>query len=143
LLGAAIRFFSKGGHFNHASMVLNFPQYDDWGERRFTLDALEHGVILTPLSRMLEKYTGEVWWYPLCDEWAYKRNLIGQRALDLLGIEYDYPSLFANIVGPVSADAKRLFCSETVYLSYGYNGKVPVPADMPKLGIFKIAERIL
>jgi hypothetical protein len=54
-----------------------------------------------------------------------------------VGIPYDYQSIFHQLFGKVSADARRLFCSEYCYLAYGFTGKAPAPADMPALGIFE------
>jgi hypothetical protein len=136
LLGAAIRFFSKGT-VNHASIVMCFPEYEGEECRRWTTEALEHGTVLNLLSRRLDDYDGQVWWYPLKDDWEQQRSIIGHRALEMIGIPYDYKSLFKNIVGKVSAEARRLFCSEYYYLSLGLQGEAPTPADLPNLGIFK------
>lgn len=136
LLGATIRFFSKGP-FNHASIVMCFPEYEGEECRRWTTEALEHGTVLNLLSRRLDKYDGQVWWFPLKDDWEQQRSIIGRRALSMIGIGYDYKSLFKNILGKVSAEARRLFCSEYYFLSLGMEGKAPTPAGLPSLGIFK------
>jgi hypothetical protein len=136
LLGAAIRFFSHG-NVNHASIVMCFPDYQGDDYRRWTTEALEHGTVLNFLSRRLNEYDGQVWWYPLKDEWDQQRCIIGRRALSMIGIEYDYSSLFKNLLGKVSAEARRLFCSEYYFLALGMEGKAPTPADLPGLGIFK------
>ncbi len=142
LIGAAIRFFTRS-NVNHASMILRFPEYEGAEGRRFTTEALEHGTVLNLLSRRLETHKGEVWWYPLKDEWNPDRNEIGHRALELIGRPYDYKSLFENIACHVSTDAKKLFCSEYYYLSLGLSGKAPRPNDLPGLGIFKPPVQIL
>lgn len=142
LLGAAIRFFSHGS-VNHASGIICFPDYDGGYNRRWTTEALEHGTVLNYLSKRLEEYDGSVWWYPLKDEWELKRNEIGRRALEMIGVGYDFGSLFKNAVAKVSADARRLFCSEYYFLSLGFEGKAPTPADLPELGIYKQEVQIL
>lgn len=142
LLGAAIRYFSKG-NVNHASIVMCFPEYEGEECRRWTTEALEHGTVLNLLSRRLDKYDGQVWWYPLKDDWGQQRCIIGRRALSMIGIEYDYGSLFKNLLGKVNAEARRLFCSEYYFLALGMEGKAPTPAGLPGLGIFKDAVQIL
>lgn len=136
LVGGLIR-WRTGSIFNHSSLVLRLQEYEGAEHRRYTTEALEHGTVLNFLSRRLEKYDGEVWWCPLKDEWESRRQEIGERALSLIGIPYDYKSLIKQIIGKVSAEATSLFCSEYCYLSYGLTGTAPTPADMLDLKIFK------
>ena len=140
LLGAVIRYFSKAT-VNHAGLVMRFSEYEGNDNRRFTTEALEHGIVLNLLSRSLEEYDGEVWWYPLMDGWD--RTVIGNRMLEYIGVPYDYGSLLRNAFGKVTADARRLFCSEYAFLCYGYTGKAPTPGDMPSMGIFKKPVKLL
>lgn len=136
LLGAAIRFFSKA-EVNHASLVMHFEQYEGGEHRRFTSEALERGIILNLLSKQLEQYDGQVWWYRLKSDWESRRPMIGTTALKYIGTPYDYKSLFRNAFGRVNADARKLFCSEYCFVCYGLNGTAPTPGDMPSLGIFR------
>jgi hypothetical protein len=140
LLGAVIRYFSKAT-VNHAGLVMRFAEYEGDDARRFTTEALEHGIVLNLLSKRLEEYDGEVYWYPLMEAWD--RTVIGERAMEYIGVPYDYHSLFKNAFGKVSADARELFCSEYCFICYGFSGKAPTPGDMPDMGIFKDPVKIL
>jgi hypothetical protein len=141
-IGWAIR-LKTNSNVNHSSVVIKLAEYEGLERRRFTDEALEHGVVLNYLSRRLENHAGHCWWYPLTDSWDGERQLIGERAMSFIGIPYDYDSLFKQLVGSVSADATKLFCSETCFLSYGFSGKAPNPGQMPSLGIFKEPIQIL
>jgi len=124
---------------NHTGMVIQLREYG----RIFTQESLEHGVVLNFLSRRLEQFDGEAWWYPLKDEMEGRRNDIGKKALDSVGIPYDYGSIVKQIIGKVSVDARDLFCSEDYLYCFGYQGKALSPAEMPELGIFKEPAKIL
>lgn len=146
LLGWVIRLFSPT--FNHAGLVVRFDQYQGQECRLWTLEALEHGVVLNYLSRRLGECDAEVWWYPLKDKYNSKRDLVGEFALVQSGQPYDYDSLFKNILGRVSVNARELFCSELAFMSWRYAGIVkgdtaPRPGDIPGLGIFKEKVQIL
>ncbi|KXH69833.1 MAG: hypothetical protein AM326_01800 [Candidatus Thorarchaeota archaeon SMTZ-45] len=151
-LGWLIRKFTKSD-VNHSGMVIRFSDYEEQNgaSRRFTLEALEHGIDLHLISRRLEKHKGCVYWHALQERFDEKRPLLGAVALKHVGVAYDYRSLFKNILGKVSAEASKLFCSEYVYLTFTQcqftpemsdvkammnwaSGKAPTPADMPKLG---------
>lgn len=136
LLGSLIRFFSKG-KVNHASLLLRIIAYEGQEKRVFTSEALEHGVVINPLSLRLQEYDGEVWWYPLRKEWDNERNAIGVRALQYLGVGYDYGSLFKNAICRVSADVRKLFCSEYYYICLGRSGTAPTPEDLKEYKWFK------
>ena len=142
LIGSLIR-WRTGSNVNHSSLVMRFSEYQGLDRRRYTTEALEHGTVLNLLSRRLEAFDGECWWLTLKDEWNEKRQAIGESALSLIGIPYDYGSIFRQIFGKVSADARALFCSEYCFVCYGFDGKAPTPADMPGLGIFREAVKIL
>jgi hypothetical protein len=141
LIGWAIR-WKTHSNVNHSSLVIRLAEYEGLERRRYTTEALEHGTVLNFLSRRIELHDGEVWWYPLVDEWNENRQAIGERALSMIGIPYDYGSIFKQLFGKVSADARSLFCSEYCYLSYGFTGTAPSPADMYNLGIFKPGVKI-
>ncbi len=135
LLGEAIRLFSKA-NVNHASLVFQITPYEGSEHRRFTSEALEHGVVLNLLSKRLAEFGGEVWWYPLNADMSAQRIAIGERALQYLGTPYDYEALFQQAVERVKADPEKLFCSEYCFLCYGLEGIAPRPGDMPALGLF-------
>lgn len=140
ILGAAIRYFSKS-NVNHASLVI--PLSGQGALRIFTLEALEKGIVPNFLSHRLTKYDGEVYWYPLKDEWDSNRAVIEALAFKHIGVPYDYKSLFKQAFSRVSADVRHLFCSEYCYVCYGMEGQAPRPGDMPGLGIFKSPIKIL
>jgi hypothetical protein len=152
VLGWLIRKFTKSD-INHSGMVIRFQDFEEknGASRRFTLEALEHGIDLNLISRRLGKYKGKVYWHGLQERFDEKRPLLGSTALQFAGVAYDYRSLFKNILGKVSAEASKLFCSEYVYLTFTKcqfkpeidddklllqlaEGKAPTPADMHKLG---------
>ncbi len=141
MLGWLIRRFS--GYCNHSSHSVRFNEYNGEIQRRFILEALEHGIQLSLLSRRFEGYKGKVWWHSLKPEFHKYRRKLGAVALSRVGIPYDYGSLFKNMLGHVSANAKELFCSEYVYLNcrdvgmkppVKWEKKAPRPADMLLLG---------
>jgi len=141
LLGRLIRVWSKD--FNHASIVLSLDAYRNLKDRRWQLEALEHGTVLTLISRRLEGFRGEVWWYPVKEIYDQNRGLAESWALDHVGVGYDYQSLFRQAFATVSANANRLFCSEYFYLAWSYATgsdfgmqKAPMPGDIPRMGIF-------
>jgi len=142
IIGKLIRWRTKSV-YNHSSLVINLQEYESPEHRRFTTEALEHGVVLNFLSRRLEKFDGDVWWCPLRDEFDYKRKVIGERALSLVGVPYDYASILRQIIGKVSTEATSLFCSEYCYLVYGGTGTAPNPGEMLLMGMHKIPVKIL
>jgi len=146
VIGWLIRKFSRG-NVNHASLVISLSEYGELKDRRFLLEALGE-IELRLLSKRLEKFSGKVWWYPLKDKYDAYRDRMGEWALLEIGVGYDYKSLFRNILGRVSANAKEFFCSEYCFIGWKESGipltgKAPRPADIPKLDIFKKAIRIL
>ena len=140
IIPSLIKFFSKG-EFNHVSLVIRLTHVgDDLVRRVFLLEALESGIDLNTLSGRLSEYNGEAWHFPLhCDD--FQRGLIFKWALLNCDRKYDYGSLFKNIFGRVSVDAKRFFCSE-YYIAACIHAKILDtdvayrPADFPKLKIF-------
>ena len=146
MVGWLIRFFSHG-KFNHSSLVIALREYGNLKNRRFILEAVGE-IELRILSKRLEEYDGEAWWYPLKDEYNDCRNKIGEWALLQIGVDYDYKSIWKQTVGRVSACAKKLFCSEFCFLGWiaggiSLEGKAPRPADIPKYDIFKEPVKIL
>ena len=154
ILGWAIRLISK--KYNHAALILN--EFEDLTNHKYILEALEHGIVLSQIGRRLEHYNGKVYWLKAKPEYDYLRKDAAIWAIQQVGVPYDYGSLFKNLFSRVSADASKLFCSEFVYIAWKYaylknggesdNGKVfnlgkaPVPADMPKMGIWEDPVRI-
>lgn len=141
-LGMTIRHFSKAD-VNHASNIAVLKGYDE--PRIFTVEALEKGVVVNYLSSVLADYNGEVWWYPLNDTWDFDefRAYVERNMFRHVGTPYDYVSLLRNAVRHVQADDRRLFCSEAVFLEYGFTGIAPTPGEMPALGIHKAPVKIM
>ena len=116
--------------------------------RVFTIEAAGKDVHLTYLSRYMQKCRKRLYWLPLKSEHDDKRDAIVDALMDMIGIPYDYPSLFASVVCRVSSDAKRLFCSELVDRALQQAGVIPPrkkalwPGEFEKLGIFKPRVRI-
>lgn len=139
IIGALIRFFSRA-KVNHASLVLRMNEWEGLKDRVFLLEALEGGIELRLLSDRLREYHGEVYWIPLRSEYDHLRGGIITWALGKVGTPYDFHSLFKNILGRVSAEATRLFCSEYVFLAWKeaglpVSGKAPRPGDIPEMDI--------
>ena len=143
LLGWLIR---KKIHSNytHTALVIRLSEYEGLERRRWVTEALEHGTVLNLLSRRLLSYSGECWWVPLREDCANMRQGIGEKALGLIGIPYDYSSIIKQLIAKVSADVRSLFCFELSFLSYGGEGKVPTPDEMMEtMEIFKEPVKIL
>jgi len=137
-LGWAIHRYS---FFNHASLAMTFPTYDDGN--RYTVEAV-NTVRIRRLSEKLKKYHGELWLFPLIPEFDKYRKSMGCIALGWEGLPYDYKSLLGNLFGLVDADLKKLFCSELVFLAAKRAGiyklekikKAPRPDGLLKLGVW-------
>jgi len=129
---------------NHAGLIIRPPNYGPFKDRRFTMEAAGSGVVLRLLSEKLRSFKGEVWLYPLKDEFDEYRSSIGAWSLEKEGTPYDYKSLFKQIFGRVSADMQSFFCSEFCYMAWEAVGipmevqKAPMPGGIPNLGIFKV-----
>ncbi len=140
LIGGAIRLVT-GKPVNHTAVAIRLGQY--YSTRVFVLEALEMGITLNLLSRRIAEFSGDVHWLPLKKEHELSRPLIGKEALWYVGVRYDYLSIVKQLIGRVSADARRLFCSEHAYLSLLHAGlpvkreKAPVPGEMVDLGVFE------
>lgn len=137
LIGAAIRLFTRS-NVNHASLIIRLKEYEGEDRRRYHGEAVGRGVLPVPLSTDLEQHDGSCWWYPLRQEWDHKRGEIGRRMIEMFGKRYDYRSLLRNALGHVSADSRRLFCSEYCYLSLGLQGMAPRPNELLRLGAWEM-----
>ena len=137
-IGWCIRKKTKS-FWNHSTLVIRLKEYEGTDFRRWTQEAVTPFVALTFLSKKLESYKGEVWWFPLKDEWDDKRKGIGTMALSLIGVTpYDKLGCFNQLFARTSIQIRQLFCSEDVAVCLGYDkGKAPWPGEIPGLGIFK------
>jgi hypothetical protein len=145
----SIRYFT-GGRVNHSSLVVRLPY--ECSERRFVIEAVDSGLEFKLLSSQLEKASGQAWWYRLKPELHHLRPKIGEWAFNRLAENsgYDYASLFRQIFGRVSLDARRFFCSEFVQAAYVEHGIISCkdglalrPGDFVKYGIYCSQEQIL
>ena len=100
---------------SHASMCLDLAD-DNGDERKYIIEAWEGEFNMRLLSRRLKEYSGKAFWHHLNPELDPFRKMIEYNSLSLLGTKYDYKSLFKNMLGRVSANAKQLFCSEAICL---------------------------
>lgn len=147
MVGGIIRFFTKKD-VNHSSILLNLDLFEGLKERRFVLEALEHGIELNLMSKRLNEFKGTVFWSPLKPEYDHLRNEIAAWALERVGIDYDYPSLFSNIFGKVSLDGKKFFCSEYYHKAMVAAGILPKakaarPGEFEKFNIHSKTIEIL
>jgi hypothetical protein len=143
IIGWGIRFVT-GEMVNHSSLLIRLREYEGLDRRRFTTEAVRHGTVLTRMRTKLEHHKGECYWYALKDEWNPKRQVIGEKALQYIGIPYDFGSIFKQLVARVGVDFRSLFCSEYCWLCYGMEGEAPYPGEITKkLDIFKPPVRLL
>lgn len=108
--------------FSHVSLVARSKG------RVLTVEALARGVVPTYLSNRLGEYGGEVWGMTL------KLNAEQKQCLEIFAEKsccenegYDFKSLFANLLGPVSLNAERYFCSEFVQHALVMCAGLPAP----------------
>lgn len=146
-VGFLIRLFSSA-EINHSGLVIRLKEFQGLQDRRFTIEALEHGIVLRLLSERLSHFKGELYWYPLKAHLEHHRPMIAAWALNHLGVPYDFGSLFRNILGRVSQNAERFFCSEFCYMAWKASGiplvwwQAPTPGDIDGLTIFEKKVRI-
>jgi hypothetical protein len=142
-IGKAIR-WKTGNDVNHTSMVIQLPNYKTITEPHlYIMEANANGTELNLLSKVLENYKGRAYWMKLHAA-DTQRKMLSDWMLEHTGIPYDYKSLFHNLIGKVSADANRLFCSETAFLALKFaniikvpdGAKSPVPGGFKELGCF-------
>ena len=132
LISSAIRRWSK---FSHVSLVVRMPDYDRLKERVFMVEALNHGLEFTLLSNQLEGYSGQAHWMSVgmtTEQQSLSRAHALLECASTTG--YDYKSLFRNVLGRVSMDARHYFCSEFVWFNYIYAGRVEATKKAPRPG---------
>jgi hypothetical protein len=140
-LGRSIQFFSHA-YFNHSSLLI--PMKGRKEPRVFITEALGNGIVPNFLSCSLSCYEGEVYWYPLKDEWDSQRDIIEDRAFSYIGVPYDYEGVLRNAWQQLEIETDKMWCSEYVWVCYGYTcGKAPTPGDLAKMNMFKDPIRIL
>lgn len=147
-LGGAIRLFT-GKNVNHTAFVISLDNYLGMSEHhKFILEANADGIELGLLSRVLENFDGKVYLSRLKPEYNHLRLEMARWAVMQTGIGYDYGSLFKNMVSKVSADARKMFCSEFYYLALKHVGivkgnKSPRPGEFGPFNLHEPPIRIL
>jgi hypothetical protein len=152
LVSSAIMAFTKG-EFSHVSGILRLRECEV-GDRRFHSEATPQGILPNLLSHRLDRFDGEVYWYPLKEEFGVVRNVMAQRMSELFGVGYDYATLTKMAVADTGVDEAKLICSEYVqlYLARGvealggvpdFMNKVLDPQEVVELTFYKERVRIL
>lgn len=118
LISRGIRVFT---HRSHASSALGEVRAGE--ERKLIMEADQGEVNTRLLSEKLKDYSGRCYLHKLKPELEPYRPKIVEFLWSHLGVGYDYLSLFANILGLVSSNARQFFCSELSGASIWY------PAD--------------
>lgn len=140
VVGGTIRFFTRKA-VNHTSLCLDLNQYLHWQEpHKFVLEANSGGIELNLISTILQDFRGEFYWSALKPEFDHLRKDIARWALLKIGTPYDFGSLLRNAWGRVSANARRLFCSEYYFLALKSvrlvaGEKSPRPGEFEQLGV--------
>ena len=148
-VGKAIR-WRTGGLASHSGVVMCFPDLNR--ERKWTLEAVGKGLVLNPLSTVLERYDGQAWWHPVVSGLEMEAMFAANWMMERVGTHYDFGGLFRNLFGKVSANAAAMFCSEAIFLGWQFAAihlgvklikhlieikTAPVPNDLPLLKIYE------
>jgi len=144
IIGSLIRWktkvndVSKEDMPNHSSMIIRLSEWEGLERRRYHTEAMERGVYPNILSNRISNFQGKIWWLPLKEEWNEKREEIGMRLIECWGKEYDYKSLAWQLIGKVSIDVRKMFCSEVVkFALVGEKGIAPNPVELEKYNFHK------
>jgi hypothetical protein len=148
---------ATGEDANHASAVIRFPTYG--AHRVWSIEALEQGLMVCPLSTLLERYDGACWWYPLLPQYARQSTAAAAWLMDRVGVtRYDFTGCLSHwrkLLGanPRPADAARLWCTESIFLAWRDGARLshlqgiphaPVPGrPMVALGLWGQRRQIL
>ncbi|RLC88887.1 MAG: hypothetical protein DRJ03_01210 [Chloroflexi bacterium] len=110
-ISGLIQIWSPG--YNHVSFILD--EFEDITKHKYILEALSDGIVLRQIGARLKKYKGKVYWLQAKEEYDDWRPMLGEWALDKVGIDYDFRSIFVNMVHRAPLGLKTLFCSEFGY----------------------------
>jgi hypothetical protein len=132
LIPRIIRLWSE---YSHSSLVVRFDKYEDMVDRVFLIEALSGGLTMTLLSKRIQETKGTVFLFQVNNHYDDSEAAIRRDASVALahGIKYDYKSLFMNMMGRVSNDASRYFCSEFVWEKWRKSGMLR--GNMTALGL--------
>lgn len=135
--------WKTGGPASHSGVVVRLFETD----RILTLHATSKGCVPWPLSDLLKTYKGDVYWHPLKSNYYPFMHKAFNWMYDRIGTGYDFDGLGKNWFGRVVADARKLFCTEYMYLGWRDGAKCdlnwqdrdisPVPSDMPTVGPYQ------
>lgn len=132
LLGVIIQLKSK--FWTHIGIGIKFAQFEGEEKRRWLAEAVAGGPRLTYLSHKIETYNGVVGWAPLKGFTEDMRNIVGIKALELMGVaEYDYPELCGQLVHAGEVNPTAVICSEYYQVVHGIGGKVKRPDQLLEL----------
>lgn len=109
---------------NHGNQIIRIQEYEQQTDRRWCLDARAAGVFPVLLSDYLANYDGHAYLYRLKDQYNCVRNSIGCEALSYAGKCYDFLGLIKNAVGLVSAELRKLWCTEAIFLALRDGGRI-------------------
>lgn len=131
---------------SHWGGLVRAGAYEGLEERRYTIEAMDFGFYPDILSNYIKDYPGHIYWYPLKDEWNNYRVKIGEGILSMIGTKYDWLGVAKQLLIKISANGRRLFCSEAwqiglqnvaPHLCLDTQGKALTPTGMYRLGCFK------
>jgi len=142
LFGSLVRLVTRKD-VNHTSVLLNLDQVEGCESRRFCMEANTHGVDFNIISSRLADFKGKVYWLPLKTEYDSYRAKIKAFCFLNAGVPYDFKGLLFNLFGRVTANDKKMFCSEFAFLAYKSSGiaaiqkysKASRPGEIYSLGI--------
>ena len=146
-IGSAIRWVTKKD-VNHTALLWCVDEFKNIQDRKFVMEAISTGLELNLLSLKLNKYKGDVYWYPLKPRWWAYRDTVASNCLLAEGrtdeMRYDYLSIVRQLFGKVSVDvAKTSFCSEFAQWVLQKSGVIKKqknalrPGEFDKLGIYE------
>ena len=130
---AVIRLFTHSD-YSHAGLAVK------WNERLMVMEAVARGILISPLSKNIERYSGDVEWYTCTETISEdRREKLINFAQKFLGEKYGWRSVILlgiKIFLGVSLNEKdrkdsegRLFCSQ--YVSKCYNA-IGIDLDINK-----------
>ncbi|MEN6623392.1 MAG: hypothetical protein ABFD50_17830 [Smithella sp.] len=136
---------------SHWGGLVRAGAYEGAECRRYTIEAMSIGFYPDILSDYIKDYPGHIYWYPLKDSWEPYRDKIGAQILSMIGVKYDWLGVTKQALLKVSANARRLFCSEAWQIGLQMTApqlcapidKALTPTGMWRLGCFKTPVKLI
>ncbi len=154
-LGRAIRFFQGGEAFcSHAAPVVRFPEEFVGRDRVTLIEALEHGLTPTYLSRYFKNFAGRLFLFTPAGLTPESQARFSAWLVDRMCAEtpYDYVGLLRQTRGRVTEDNTALFCSEAYGMALeaaglprlpeAPAGLAPQPNDIPVWWLGRVVEMV-